>query len=484
MEGARRVERNRAALSAGRLRFAEIASNRCGGWRTAAANSVNLTFDRGTLLWDGAQVPECSASGLLFDARVGKARAPAFRHREVVAALHAAGHRVVDGVVAAGPAPGSWQAVALRNYQEDALSAWTAGGQRGIVVLPTGAGKTRVALAAMARCGVRTLVLVPTRVLLEQWETAIADCYSGEVGVLGDGQKRLTPITVATFESGVRKMAEIGNHFELLVVDEVHHFGSGARDETLWMAVAAARLGLTATPVQSLELERLMGPVVCEVGLADLVGTHLAPFSHVVLHAELDAEERARYDADANCFFAELAGFREIAAGGSWHDFVRYAAKSETGRAALQAWTRMKRIVAWTSGKRRLLAELLERHTGNRVLVFTADTESAYAITREHLILPITSDIGREERVATLEHFRSGRVRVLVSARVLNEGLDVPEADIGIIVGGTLGHRELRQRVGRVLRPAPGKHAHVYELVAHATLEERQSRKKHAALRS
>ena len=116
------------------------------------------------------------------------------------------------------------------------------------------------------------------------------------------------------------------------------------------------------------------------------------------------------------------------------------------------------------------------------MLIFTSDNETAYAIAREHLVMPITCDIDRSEREAALSAFRRGELRVLVSARVLNEGIDVPEADIGIIVAGTSGEREHVQRVGRLLRPAPDKRAIVYELVAAGTHEVRKANERRRAL--
>jgi len=98
--------------------------------------------------------------------------------------------------------------------------------------------------------------------------------------------------------------------------------------------------------------------------------------------------------------------------------------------------------------------------------------------------MPITCDIGRKERDEALERFRRGTLRALVSARVLNEGLDVPDADVAIVVGGSLGEREHVQRVGRLLRPAPGKRALVYELVTRGTSEVRQARRRRAGLGS
>src|SRR5690606_39101851 len=119
---------------------------------------------------------------------------------------------------------------------------------RGIVVLPTGAGKTRLALAAAALKDARTLCLVPTRVLLGQWIAQIREVYDGDIGVFGDGERVLHEVTVATFASAWRRMGEIGQRFDMLVVDEAHHFGDAAQDEILEMSTAPWRLGLTATP--------------------------------------------------------------------------------------------------------------------------------------------------------------------------------------------------------------------------------------------
>jgi superfamily II DNA or RNA helicase len=122
----------------------------------------------------------------------------------------------------------------------------------------------------------------------------------------------------------------------------------------------------------------------------------------------------------------------------------------------------------------------MRRHRDARVLVFTADNESAYAVAREHLVMPFTCDIGRKEREEVLTWFREGKIRALVSARVLNEGIDVPDADVAIVVAGGLGEREHVQRVGRLLRPREGKRALVYELVMRNTIEVRMARRRRA----
>src|SRR5207245_3113704 len=99
------------------------------------------------------------------------------------------------------------------------------------------------------------------------------------------------------------------------------------------------------------------------------------------------------------------------------------------------------------------VSSILSNQTDAHILVLTADNQTAYAISREHLIMPLTCDIGRPEREEALAHFRDGSLRALVSARVLNEGMDVPEASVAVVVGGSQGEREHVQGVGRILRP-------------------------------
>jgi superfamily II DNA or RNA helicase len=96
--------------------------------------------------------------------------------------------------------------------------------------------------------------------------------------------------------------------------------------------------------------------------------------------------------------------------------------------------------------------------------------------------MPLTCDIGPAERNHTIARFRQGTLRALVSARVLNEGFDVPDADVAVIVAGRLGEREYVQRVGRLLRPVPGKRARIYELLARGTSDTYQAKRMREAL--
>ncbi len=448
---------------------------------------MRLLFDHGTLVL--AEAPELQADrvpGLLWDPRIALFRAPASRYSEIVAALRHSVPPVRDEVrPPALPQPGTWSGVELRPYQRAALLSWELSGRRGTIVLPTGSGKTQVAIAALGSAGVRALCLVPTRALLEQWTSVLRGAYQGAVGCLGDGQRDLSAITVATFESAYRWMPRIGAQFEFLVVDEAHHFGAGVRDEALEMSIAPQRLGLTATPPNEPALSRLgelIGPVVYQLRIADLAGTWLSDFDVLLVQLGLSPEERTKYDADRRIFAEVNRRFRRLDPHATWQEFVSAASQSPDGRAALNAWRRNRRLLQFTKAKAEAVAVLLDRHRDARVLIFTADNDAAYSIAREHLVMPITCDTSRPERRAALAAFRAGKLHSLVSARVLNEGVDIPDADVAIVVGGTQGEREHTQRIGRLLRPVPGKRAVIYELVTLATSEARRALERRRAL--
>jgi len=447
---------------------------------------MRLYFDRGTIVLEGLApgMDGDSLPGMLWDARIAQPRAPAFRYRAIVGALRRRGIIFIDEVRVSRPPTGPWNAIELRPYQHAALVAWGLE-KLGLVILPTGAGKTRVACAAMAESKAPSLCLVPTRALLHQWRAELGRHYGGPIGCLGDGERRIEDITIATFEGAYRHMTHLGNRFGLLVVDEVHHFGAGMRDEALEMCAAPRRLALTATAPSGDALAHvieMVGPVVWELTIGDLAGRWIADFDSIVLKLRLTHDEQRRYELAVGVFRSVFDRFQAFSPTGQWSDFVATASRSSEGRAALTAFRHSRHLTTYPEAKRAALSALLSQHRGSRILVFTSDNETAYAIARQQLIMPMTCDIDRREREQALAAFRTGELRTLVSAQVLNEGVDVPDADIAIVVGGVRGEREHVQRVGRLLRPAPGKHALVYELVMMGTHEERKSAKRRRAL--
>ena len=443
-------------------------------------SSACIRFDHGTLriVAPGA----ATLPHVLWDERVHAFRAPAFRHREVTASLR---RLPVDDPIAGRirRPTGPWRAPTLRGYQEDALRSLRAFHGRGVAVLPTGSGKTRLAIALLAGAKVPSLVLAPTRVLVEQWREEIARWYDGPIGVVSDGDRRVEDVTVMTFASAYATLDEHGDRFGALVVDEAHHFAGGLRAEALEMCVARIRLGLTATAPAAgspggQRLVELIGPTVCEIRVNDLLGTHLANLTHVQIGVGLAPDEWAEY-APAYAQFSELrSAFFRGNPSADWQQCLRSLGATAAGRAAIRGYHRAVAIASFPREKREVVARLLARHTGDRTLVFTATADDAYAIATDNLIPVITAEVGRAERAEILTRYRDGRFRAIVSARVLNEGVDVPDAAVAILVAGALGEREYVQRIGRVLRPSPGKTAVAYDLVATGTLDDARARRR------
>jgi superfamily II DNA or RNA helicase len=274
-------------------------------------------------------------------------------------------------------------------------------------------------------------------------------------------------------------MAELGDRFGLLVIDEAHHFGGGRHDEALDLSIAPLRLGLSATPPgpgdAASRLATLVGPTVFELDVAALTGTYLAPFDRITWRIPLEQDERHDYEALVQVYRRVFRSFQGGRLSATWEDFLRHAGRTDEGRTALAAWRRAARLLAYPRGKRAALAQILARHRAHKTLIFVANNETAYAVATEHLIMPLTCDIGRAERQQVMARFGAGELRALVSAQVLNEGLDVPDAEVGVVVAGRRGEREHAQRVGRLLRPGPGKRALVYELVVANSSEARQA---------
>jgi superfamily II DNA or RNA helicase len=338
-----------------------------------------------------------------------------------------------------------------------------------------------VAIAAMAALRTSALILCPTRVLLNEWAKTLARWYTGPIGVVGDGERRIEAVTVMTFESAYRHMDELAHLFGMLVVDEVHHFAGGVRAEALEMSPATARLGMTATappdgtPGRE-RLEQLVGPAVCEVSIGELTGKHLANLEIVRIKVSLDLEERAAYERHYRPFAELFSTFVRAYPGADWAAFVASLSKSGAGRMALEGYHKATQIAAFPRAKHRLTSALLRKHRPEKTLVFTAFVEDAYAIARSELVPVITADVSRTEREEILARFRDGKYRAIVSARVLNEGVDVPDANVAILVAGSLGEREHVQRIGRILRPQPGKEALAYELITVGTVDDRRAR--------
>ena len=224
-----------------------------------------------------------------------------------------------------------------RPYQAEALAAWQAAQHRGVVVLPTGAGKTWVACLAIDDRRRSTLVLAPTLDLVRQWYDVLRTTFGVPVGVVGGGDYDIQALTVSTYDSAYLHMEHLGNRFGLVVFDECHHLPSAAYALAARAAVAPFRLGLTATPERAdgrhADLDELVGPIVYRKDIVDLAGDYLAPYDTVRLSVELGAADRRLHDEERAIYRDFLArnGIRMSSPSG-WSDFVIRSARNDDGR--------------------------------------------------------------------------------------------------------------------------------------------------------
>jgi superfamily II DNA or RNA helicase len=450
---------------------------------------VRLRYDEGTIRVDGERAAELeSLSFVRRDDRSESYRAPAFRYAFLRETVRDRGLPLSDDVLAVPDVEGLSTEYELRGYQSAALEAWHDAGDRGVVELPTGSGKTVIAIGAMVDLGVSALVVVPTIDLLEQWQRELHAEFDRPVGRLGGGEQRVDAVTVATYDSAYLRADELGDRFGLLVFDEVHHLGGeGYRDIARLMA-APARLGLTATferPDGAHEaIEELVGGVVYRLDADDLAGEHLADYDIKRVEVELTADERARYEEHQGTFtdYLRESGL-QLHSGSDYRKLVKRSGSDPRAREALLAKQRAREVMMNADGKTTALADILDRHREDRVIVFTAHTDLVYDIAERFLIPPITSETGAAERREILERFRRGDYSRVVTANVLDEGVDVPDANVAVVLSGSGSEREFTQRLGRVLRPMETDDSTVgrallYEVVTAETAEERVARRR------
>lgn len=443
-------------------------------------STFHISFDSGTLV---VHVPEsvrdtadAHLPGFVWDERIEAFRAQAIAYRRLITALT---RDKIDFIDNAKKYPEVSLAFQFERvpfyYQSEAVEAWENNGGSGLVVLPTGAGKSYVAQMAMVRKQRPTLVVTPTLDLVAQWHLNLENAFHIHCGMIGGGTYDLQPVTVTTYDSAFIHMEKIGNRFGLLVFDEAHHLPTQAYALAAQHSIAPFRLGLTATPERdesTLSYEQLIGGVVYTQTIRALAGSNLADYETVQYEVELSPDERREYDEYRACYldFVRKNHIR-LSTPSGWGDFLRKTSRSTEGRAALHAHRAQRAITQQCSAKMQLLTELLAQHRNDRTIIFTADNETVYRISREFLIPAITHQSPIKERRDILARFNAGTYPVVVTSKVLNEGVDIPAASVAIVLSGSGSVREHVQRLGRVLRAAKNKTAILYELIAKDTSE-------------
>ncbi len=452
--------------------------------------ALRLTFDSGSLIVEGlSEGDSWDLPGVEYDRRVRVFRAPAIAYRGIVQYL--LDHKIVYADDAKDYDRAKWTLRVSKEafpHQVEGLNAWVAAHKKGVVVLPTGTGKTHLANLAIEAAGRPTLVVTPTIDLMNQWYDELTIAFGEEIGLLGGGYNDLKPLTITTYDSAYINMDRIGNRFGLLVFDECHHLPGPTYGLAAMSSLAPFRLGLTATPERAdnahTQLDKLIGPIVYRREITQLRGEFLAEYRVETIHVDLTEQQRNEYESARELYrsFLQSQGI-DMRRPNAWRQFLIQAHRSPEGRQAFLAHRRQRELALAAPAKLNLLGRLLERHNGDRVLIFTHDNATVYKIARQFLVPVVTHQTSTKERREILLRFNAGTYPIVATSRVLNEGVNVPEANVAVILSGSGSVREHVQRLGRILRKSGDKEAHLYEVVSRGTVEEFTSnrRRQHSA---
>jgi len=453
---------------------------------------VNIAFDAGTLLLENLPLEKLPGSLLRqikYDERVSCHRCMAYLYAPLVLALRECRINYKDEAKNFAPLKLKLNTeLSPRPHQQQALERWKESQCRALTALPTGSGKTFLAVQAINYLQRPTLIVVPTIDLLQQWTSVLEKFFNTKIGMLGGGSRDIRDITVTTYDSAVINMEFMGDRFAFIVFDECHHLPGAVNRTAASMSLAPYRLGLTATPELEYESEQivseLIGPLCCQIHIDELEGEILAPYETRQLKVDLDEDEVIAYTSNRQIYldFVKRNGINFQRSDG-WMQFLGFCARMPDGRKVFNAFLEQKRIARSGRAKIRKVWDLITAHQGERIIIFTADNKTAYLLGRKFMMPVLTHHSKVAERKEMLDFFRSGKYPVLISSKVLNEGVDVPEASVAIIVSGSGSIREHVQRLGRILRAGDEKQAILYELISAGTSEESvsQRRREHRA---
>lgn len=387
----------------------------------------------------------------------------------------------------------------LWRWQQEALDTWRRSDARGVIEAVTGAGKTMLGITAAFEAfknGIKTLVLVPTAELQSQWQRRLSETIpQALIGTLGNGRHDSLAdcdILVSIINSAARSTLLAEHQQGLIIADECHRYAAPAFVKAL-SSRFEYRLGLTATysrpdQAHSSELDPYFGGVVFRLwydrALNDKV---IAPFHLAFVGVSLNPDERAEYDqvthtitkmgralsvrlklqgARGNIFFKKI---HQLAGRENNH-----SPEAIMARRYMDAVARRQRVLSDSVAKQNLLTELapvIWKSAGTLVFSETIDTSSAAGQTLAGVGIRtevISSESKPQERRGALQRFALGHAKALCAPRILDEGIDVPEADLAIVVSASRQSRQIVQRLGRVIRRkhdgGPGRYVHLYAM--------------------
>jgi superfamily II DNA or RNA helicase len=446
------------------------------------SSSVTLEYQKGTIVVKGLD----SLPFTTLDSRTNYLYSNGINYKKITEYLNGKNIKYDDRVLdllPLGDLP--LIKVNLRDYQLEAIKNWCLE-KMGSIVLPTGAGKTIIGLKIIEIVNSPTLIIVPTLDLIKQWTKILSRNFDMEIGNIGGGIENIQPITVSTYDSAYIKAPWIGNKFLLIVFDEVHHLPAPSYRLIAETLVAPYRLGLTATIEREDHLEQdfpyLIGKSAFQITAKKLAeNKYLANYTIERKKTFMSSEEYSKYKESMTIYYTCLKKIGlNMNSNNAFKRLIMMSTKNTMARRALVARNNAIDISLNSRSKMDEIRKILGENKDIKTIIFTQHNKLVYEISNDFLIPFITHKSSKEERDDVLTGFKEGRYKAIVTSKVLDEGIDVPDAQLGILVSGTGSSREFIQRLGRLLRPKNDNNdARLIEIVSSGTSETVTSERRH-----
>ncbi len=450
-----------------------------------------IRFDEGTLLLE-TESPQRQPIEKIFggniwkwDPRVSAYRCEAIHYRDVILALwDRRNENITFADLVRAWSDIEWDKREIyqpRPEQTAAIEAWLET-KRGLVVMPTGTGKTEVALHLLAQTNCSALIVSPVRDLMYQWHRRILLALGYDAGVIGDNTFNVRPVSVTTYDSAAIHAGKLGNQFKLIVFDECHHLPGNFRRDAATMSIAPYRLGLSATPYRSdqrhQDLQQLIGPTAYELTIDSVKGKTLADFEVIKIPVHLSKAEQLQYNQCSELVRNFMYERRKEEPGFRWEDLCSASARDPLARQTLIAYRQKQAIEDRAAEKLRVVEDLFRLHAGTPIIVFAGSNAMARDVSVRFLIPCLLNHCGKKERHEILSGLADGTYPAIVANQVLDEGVDVPAVKVAIVIGGSSSTRQAKQRLGRILRKSGNARAMLYEVVCQDTGEAKRSRQR------
>jgi superfamily II DNA or RNA helicase len=398
--------------------------------------------------------------------------------------------------------------IKLFDFQKEAFNAWKENDMIGTIALPTGAGKTIIGLKCIEEVKrKRVLIVVPTVELVLQWKSMLMKHLKvpeDKIGIYYSQHKEVNDITIITFQSGHKKISaetedsladdivKLSESSAFLILDEGHHAPAPVFQKIMINVKCPHRLSLTATPYREDKNESLaflaIGDVVFTKDYASLAEQKVvSPIKFKTVNIKLTDEEEAIFQTKG-----EITARKRVTRDGyeSWMSGTSGLTVDELQHRASEQYQeiyynelrreltlkipekpKIMDVLGFSEKKFSKLKSIITKHKNDKILIFNERIDGAKVLQyflEKNGFEPrlLTGGTKPQDRKDIFKNFKESNSGILVTTTVLDEGIDVPDANVVIIFNATKSKRQMIQRVGRGCRYKKGKIEYVYELVA------------------